>query len=91
MGIKMLLFILVSSVWVYFDARLMRSRSRQVRGIFNPEPASWMLFCLIFWGAGFLLYLIHRKKIKDAADAFYLREVMKLSDLIHPVDDQQGL
>ena len=79
MGIKMLLFIVTTSIWVFFDARLIRARSRAVRGIFNPEPASWMLFCLIFWGAGFMIYLIHRKKIKDATDAFYLSEVMKFN------------
>jgi hypothetical protein len=79
MGAKMLFIVLATSLWVYYDARLIRARTRMVQGIFNPEPSSWMFFCLIFWGVGFIIYLIHRKKVKAAADAFYLREVMKFS------------
>ncbi|MDR3630218.1 MAG: hypothetical protein P4L42_07770 [Desulfocapsaceae bacterium] len=83
MGIKILLIIVATSVWVYFDARLIRARSQPVRGIFNPGPSRWMLFCLLFWVIGFPLYLIHRKKVKEAADAFYLGEVMKFSNKTH--------
>jgi len=78
MGIKMLILIVITSIWVYFDARLIRARSGLVKGVFNLEPSTWMLICLLFWIFAFPGYLINRKRIKDATGSFYLREVMRL-------------
>ena len=78
MGIKMLLLIIATSIWVYFDARSIKARSGFIKGVFNFEPSTWMLLCLLFWVFAFPFYLVQRKKRKEAAEAFYLREVMRL-------------
>lgn len=61
------LFVLLSSLWVYFDAKRIGARKGLLPGFGDMNPGGWFLVCLLLWIIGFPLYLIKRGKIRDAA------------------------
>lgn len=60
--------VIVSSIWVYFDARSIGARKDLVPGFFNLGPLGWALCCLLIWIIAFPAYLIKRDTIKQAAN-----------------------
>lgn len=59
--------VIVSSIWVYFDARRIGASRGLVPGFFDLGPLAWALVCLLLWIIGFPAYLLMRGKIAEAA------------------------
>ncbi|KJR97184.1 MAG: hypothetical protein VR65_24860 [Desulfobulbaceae bacterium BRH_c16a] len=59
--------ILLSSIWVYFDAKKIGARKGLLPGFFNLGPVMWLLACLLLWIIGFPSYLVMRSRIIEAA------------------------
>jgi TonB family protein len=60
-----LLVTLVSSIWIFLDARALGVRKGQVRGLANMGPTDWLLACLIGgWIFAVPLYLAKRGEFK---------------------------
>jgi hypothetical protein len=64
MDLVLLVVILGTSVWVFFDARAIGVRKGQVKGLANMGPWGWLLVCLFLWIIGFPAYLAMRGKFK---------------------------
>jgi len=67
----MWLIVIVSSIWVYFDAKSIGARKDLVPGFFNLGPVGWALCSLLIWIIAFPAYLIKRSDIKNAAEGNY--------------------
>ena len=62
------LLILASSIWVYFDATRLGARKGLLKGGFTDMgPGGWLAACLGLWLVSFPLYLSCRSKIQAAA------------------------
>ncbi len=59
-----LLIVLGTSIWVFFDARSIGVKKGQVKGIADMGPTGWLLACLLLWIIGFPLYLSKRSAFK---------------------------
>lgn len=57
-----LLIILITSFWVFFDARRIGVRKGQVKGAADMGPGSWLAVCIFFWIVAFPMYLIKRSQ-----------------------------
>lgn len=69
MGIIVLLIVVVTSIWVWVDARNIGARRGVIRGLGNMWPFEWFLCSLGLWIIGFPLYLVKRGKIKSTMQA----------------------
>jgi len=58
------LAILVTSIWVFIDAKRIGVRKGQVKGLADLGPAGWLFACLLLWVVAFPLYLIKRPELK---------------------------
>lgn len=58
------LIIVLSAVWVYFDAKSIGVRKGQTRGLFNLGPGGWVVATLLLWVIAFPAYLLLRGKFK---------------------------
>lgn len=56
--------VLVSSLWVFADARAIGVKRGQVKGLANMNPSSWFLGVLLLWPLAFPLYLSKRAEFK---------------------------
>ncbi len=54
------IFIIVSAVWVYWDAKNLKDAGADV----DTTPATWLIAVLVFWLAFFPLYFVARVKYK---------------------------
>jgi hypothetical protein len=61
-----LLIILGTSIWVFFDARSIGVKKGQVKGIADMGPTGWFFACLLLWIIAFPLYLSKRSAFKTA-------------------------
>jgi hypothetical protein len=64
MGTIMLLVILGTSIWVFFDARSIGVKKGMVKGLANMGPWGWFFVTLFLWIIGFPAYLAMRGKYK---------------------------
>jgi hypothetical protein len=69
MGSIFLIVIIVTSIWVFFDAKTIGVQKGQVDGIANMGPLGWLLCCLLLWIVGFPLYLAKRSQFKQINSA----------------------
>ena len=58
------LVVIVSSIWVFIDARKIGVRKGLVTGIANLSPAGWLVANLLIWIVAFPLYLAKRETFK---------------------------
>ena len=63
----MIYLILLSSLWVLYDAHKIGARKGLIKGIADIGPVAWFVVCLFLWIIGFPMYLIKRSEIKAAA------------------------
>ena len=61
------LLVLLSSIWVFFDAKKIGARKGLVKGLADLGPGGWLVACLLLWIVSFPVYLISRGKIRAAA------------------------
>jgi len=59
-----LLLVIVTSIWVFVDAKKIGVQKGQVKGLADLGPASWLFACLLLWIVAFPLYLIKRPELK---------------------------
>ena len=59
-----LLVILGTSIWVFFDARTIGVKKGLVTGLGNMGPWGWFFVTLLLWIIGFPAYLAMRGKYK---------------------------
>ena len=62
----MLLVVIGTSIWVFFDARAIGVKKGQVSGFADMGPTSWFFATLLLWIIGFPLYLANRGTFKAA-------------------------
>jgi len=58
------LIVIVTSIWVFFDAKKIGVKKGQMKGVCNMGPGGWLIVCLLLWIIGFPLYLIKRPELK---------------------------
>lgn len=56
--------IIITSIWVFFDAKKIGVKKGQLKGVCNMGPAGWLIVCLLLWVIGFPMYLIKRSELK---------------------------
>lgn len=56
--------VIVTSIWVLFDAKTIGVRKGQISGMGNMGPWGWFFVCLLFWLIGFPFYLAKRSVFK---------------------------
>ncbi len=64
MGDLILLVIIGTSIWVFFDAKSIGVKKGQIAGFANMGPVGWMFGCLLLWIIGFPLYVAKRGEFK---------------------------
>jgi len=62
----MLLVVVGTSIWVFFDARAIGVKKGQVKGLADMGPTGWFFVTLLLWIIGFPLYLANRSAFKAA-------------------------
>lgn len=62
----MWVIVIVSAVWVLFDAKNIGVRKGLIPGMGNIGPWGWFFVTLLFWIVGFPMYLYYRGKFKLA-------------------------
>jgi hypothetical protein len=67
MGTFILLIVVGTSLWVYFDAKAIGVRKGLVTGLADMGPVAWFFASLLLWILAFPLYLANRAKFKAAA------------------------
>ncbi len=58
------LIIVVTSLWVFFDARSIGVKKGQIKGLANVGPVGWFFACLGLWVIAFPMYLFKRGEFK---------------------------
>ncbi len=61
------LVVVVSSVWVFMDARAIGAGKDNSTGFLSMGPTGWAFSCLLLWIVSFPLYLMQRSKIKNVS------------------------
>ncbi|NOR69985.1 MAG: hypothetical protein GQ532_09895 [Methylomarinum sp.] len=56
--------IVVSAIWVFFDAKSIGVKKGLVSGLGNMNPVGWFFAVLLLWIVGFPAYLFYRGKFK---------------------------
>jgi hypothetical protein len=59
-----ILVVVVTSLWVLFDAKAIGIKKGQITGLCNMGPWGWFAVCLLLWIIGFPAYLAMRNKYK---------------------------
>lgn len=59
-----LLVVISTGIWVYFDAWSIGTKMGQAKGTVQMNAISWLLGCLLLWIVAFPMYLIKRGKFK---------------------------
>lgn len=59
-----LVLVIGSSIWVYFDAKAIGVKKGQVQGLANMSPGGWFLSCILLWIFTMPLYIASREKYK---------------------------
>jgi len=66
MDMLFLVLTIVSSVWVFVDARKIGVQKGLVTGLADLSPVGWLVACLLLWIVAAPLYLIKRPALKLA-------------------------
>jgi hypothetical protein len=61
--------VVISAIWVYFDAKKIGVRKGLIPGFFNLGAGGWCAATLLIWIIGFPAYLIKRGDLKVAVAA----------------------
>ena len=59
-----LLLIIGTSIWVFFDARTIGVKKGMVKGLANLGPTGWLQASLFLWIVAFPLYIAKRGEFK---------------------------
>ncbi len=62
----MWIVIIVSAIWVYYDAKTIGVRKGLITGLGNMGPMGWAVVTVGLWIVGFPMYLIKRQQFKAA-------------------------
>jgi hypothetical protein len=65
MDLFFILFIIGSSIWVYFDAKNIGVKKGQLKGLLDMGPGGWFFVTLLLWIVGFPAWLATRGKYKE--------------------------
>lgn len=65
MDLFFILFIVGSSIWVYFDAKNIGVKKGQLKGLLDMGPVGWFFVTLLLWIVGFPAWLATRGKYKE--------------------------
>lgn len=65
-GTILLIIVVGTSLWVFFDASAIGVKKGQVTGLANMGPIGWLFASLLLWIIAFPLYLANRGKFKAA-------------------------
>lgn len=60
-----IIFVIGSSIWVYFDAKTIGVKKGQIDGLLNMGPVGWFFITLLLWIVGFPAWLATRGKYKE--------------------------
>lgn len=63
-GDVVLVVVVVSAIWVYFDAKAIGVKKGQVSGFADMGPVGWFFVTLLLWIIGLPLYLVKRSEFK---------------------------
>jgi hypothetical protein len=63
--IFMILFLIGTSTWVYFDAKSIGIKKGQIKGMLDMGPIGWFFITLLLWIIGFPAWLATRSKYKQ--------------------------
>jgi hypothetical protein len=58
--------IIISSIWVFVDAKKIGVKKGQIKGVCDMGPATWLLVSLFLWIIAFPAYLIKRPEFIKA-------------------------
>lgn len=58
--------VVLSSIWVWMDARSIGVERGQITGLGNLGPLGWLIACLGLWLVAFPFYLLSRPALLDA-------------------------
>lgn len=64
MDVFILLVIIGTSIWVFFDAKSIGLKKGQVKGLADLGPGGWLVGSLLLWIVVFPLYLVKRGEFK---------------------------
>lgn len=56
--------VIVTSIWVFIDAKTIGVKKGQISGSGNMGAFSWFIVCLLLWIVGFPFYLAKRGEFK---------------------------
>lgn len=62
-----MLVVLATSLWAGWDAHRLGARRGLLPGFLDLSPAQWGFACLGLWGLAFPVYLLSRRRIRQAA------------------------
>jgi len=60
-----ILVIIGTSFWVYFDAKTIGAQKGQLKGLLDMSPGQWFFLSLLLWIVGFPAWLAARGKYKQ--------------------------
>ncbi len=58
--------IIISSIWVFVDAKKIGVKKGQIKGVADLGPGTWLIVCLFLWIIAFPMYLIKRPEFIKA-------------------------
>lgn len=64
-----ILLVIGTSIWVFFDAKSIGVKKGMVEGIANMNPWGWLFGCLLLWIITFPIYLAKRPDFKRIAQS----------------------
>jgi hypothetical protein len=59
-----LIVVIVTSIWVFVDAKTIGAKKGLLQGFFDLGPFGWFVVTLLLWIIGFPAYLAKRGEIK---------------------------
>lgn len=72
-----LIVIVASSLFAFFESRSFRYRKQDIQGLAAMGPWGWLFACLFLWIIAFPLYLASREKLRAAGLAVADRMVQR--------------
>ncbi len=64
MDVLILLTIVGTSIWIFFDAKNIGVKKGQVKGMADLGPGGWLIGSLLLWIIVFPMYLLKRAEFK---------------------------
>ena len=65
MDVFIILVVIGTSFWVYFDAKSIGVKKGQIKGLTDMGPGGWFFVSLFLWIIGFPAWLAMRSKYKQ--------------------------